>query len=94
MMIFAIISFLVGATLGLRFDVLVLVPAILFQLVVVLVVNAALGVGPWLVVLTVPIIALETGYLGGAATRLIVAAARVVRSRSATKPTTVSDPAL
>lgn len=94
MTLFAIISILAGATLGLRSDVLILIPAILIQLVVALVANAAFSIGPWLVVLVVPVVALQVGYLGGAATRLIVAAARVARSRSAARSPAVSDPAL
>jgi hypothetical protein len=67
------ISILVGAGLGSRFRVLVLLPAIAISLVVIATIDRVHGVGSWSIVeqTVLAVVALQVGYLvGAAATRL------------------------
>ena len=91
----AIIIFLVGAALGRRFEVTILFPAIPIGLVSAVATAILLGGGVWLTVLAISIasVALEIGYLVGAATRLIAAANHTPRSHAA-EPTAISHPVL
>ena len=78
MTMLAMTAMLIGALLGLRFKVLILVPAIIIG-------SATLGIGMahsnslWftLLAMVLAITALQMGYLGGAVIRFVSAGARV-----------------
>jgi hypothetical protein len=78
MILLAIVSILIGALLGLRFRVFILVPAITFALVLVIGVGVARESGIWWIALEMVVVAtaLQLGYLGGSA----FAATRAARS--------------
>jgi hypothetical protein len=69
MILLAIVSILVGALLGLRFRVFILVPAITFALALVIGVGVAREAGIWWIALEMVVVAtaLQLGYLGGSA---------------------------
>jgi hypothetical protein len=73
-MVIALVNLLLGALLGLWFEVLVLVPAVLLAAVIVGIDGWAhsLGLSKIIVTLVVSAIALETGYLGGAAASALI----------------------
>jgi hypothetical protein len=68
----AIFYALIGAILGLRFTVMVLMPAIALSVVVIIGINVAWGTGLWMAAIetVIALISVQFGYLGGAATRL------------------------
>lgn len=74
----AITATLVGAVLGLRFKVLVLLPAIAICLASIAAGSLALAIGPWraLTAMIVATIALQMGFLAGSGIRLFVAGGR------------------
>src|SRR5215470_19595925 len=74
----AIVHTLIGAVLGLRFKVMVLVPMFAISLIAIAGVNAALGTGLWmtLIEMVIAVTSTQVGYLGGAAIRLFLAAPR------------------
>lgn len=92
MMTLSMISFLVGAALGQRFKVMVLMPA----MAIVLVLAAGTGVThaqtAWSIVLTTAIAAtcLQIGYLIGIFIRHVVVAALSRRSSPLTSPETTA----
>ena len=76
MFILAMISFLAGAMLGLRFKVFVLVPAIGLALAVVAVNGIGVQDGVWRLVGTFVVVAtfLQLGYVGGNILRFVICA--------------------
>ncbi|MDT4743678.1 hypothetical protein [Bradyrhizobium sp. WYCCWR 12699] len=76
---FLIFSFLVGAVLGQRFRVLVLLPVTFALVLTVLPVMTSLGVLDGLKAAAFAAIALQAGYLFGSAARFSLAAARAAR---------------
>ena len=74
MTMFAMIAVLVGATLGLRFKMLVLVPAILVGMAATLAIGLARDSGSWSILLSifVGLTALQIGYFGGAFIRVVI----------------------
>jgi hypothetical protein len=83
MIILVILSILFGAALGTRFKVLVLFPAIFVSAALIAGATAAHGSSVWSAVLSMAVSAtgLQMGFLGGVATRFVVAAARAPRLR-------------
>jgi hypothetical protein len=83
MLALALTAALVGAVLGLRFKVLVLVPAIAIFVALIAAASLALAIGPWraLIAVVVATIALQIGFLGGSGTRLFVAGGRTWAAR-------------
>jgi len=90
MLSLAIVFALVGAVLGSRFRVMVLVPTIAVSLLVIAATNAAIGAGLWMAAIEVviAIIAVQLGYLSGAAIRLFLATPHdaVRHTSTATRP--------
>ena len=84
MVMLLIFTMLIGAVLGMRFKVLVLVPAT--ALVVLLIAAAGIahgdGAGVILLAMVLAAVGLQMGYLGGTGTRFAMAAARAPRLRS------------
>jgi hypothetical protein len=80
---FAILSFLIGAVLGHRFKVLVLVPTIVVGAAVAIGFGIARGDDVWLIGLTVTLVSvcLQIGYLCGAVIVSLVIASRATRIR-------------
>jgi len=79
------ICFLVGAVLGLRFKVLILVPAIGFSVLVVTVNGIVLGESVWrlALVMVVAATAIQLGYIGGTVAQLLFrAAGATLRSKA------------
>jgi hypothetical protein len=78
MLILMAIGILVGAVLGLRFKVLVLVPVICVALAIVLVDGIARGDGLWWLALAMVVIAtsLQLGYILGIVVRFVLGAVR------------------
>jgi hypothetical protein len=76
-----IVSTLVGAVLGMRFRVFILVPAIVVGCLAAICGHVAFRVGLGATFAAVALIAvgLQIGYLGGIATRFVIAATRVAR---------------
>jgi hypothetical protein len=74
----ASICFLVGAVLGLRFKVLILVPAIGFATVVVTANGIVIGESLWRLasVVVVAAMAIQLGYVSGTVAQLFFGAAR------------------
>jgi hypothetical protein len=97
MLIPAIISVLVGAALGLRFNFFILVPTVGLALAVVAVTGIALGNGIWRLVATMVVVAafLQLGYIGGSVLRFIIGAMRATDHSKVSMPTSagVSRPA-
>ena len=93
MFLLAIVHTLIGAVLGLRFKVMVLVPMFAISLIAIAGVNAALGTGLWmtLIEMVIAVTSTQVGYLGGAAIRLFLAAPRGAAAER-TSPNTVSRP--
>lgn len=79
----ALLALLAGATLGLRFKVLALVPAIVLEDVAVLVVGSAQAKSlVWLVcAVVIATVAIQFGYLGTAVVSSLVRAARRGRDK-------------
>ena len=82
MSIVVILALLLGAVLGMRFKVLVLLPAIACAVIIVATGGIASGVhGLAIVVMAVVAsICLQLGYFGGVMTRYVMVAARAGRS--------------
>jgi hypothetical protein len=74
MLSFIILSTLTGAVLGLRFKVLILVPAIVLVAAVTLGVGITHGdgLGSLLLAMLLAITGLQMGYFGGTVTRLVI----------------------
>jgi len=86
MMILILIGILVGAVLGLRFKVFVLVPVICIGLAIVAVDGVARGDDPWLLAISMIVIAtsLQVGYFGGG---VVMGSARGIRHGAVSLPT-------
>jgi hypothetical protein len=76
-----ILSVLIGAVLGMRLKVLILIPAIGLFVIGVAGIGTARGDGIWLVASTVVLaaICLQLGYVAGSTTRFVMAATRIRR---------------
>jgi hypothetical protein len=74
-------SLLVGAVLGIRLKVLVLVPAIGFFVIAIAGIGVARGDAFSTIAsaIALTVVAIQLGYLGGSATRFVLVAARVSR---------------
>ncbi len=85
MMILALISLLAGAALGLRFKVLVLVPAIALTLLMAAGTGLGGGDSLWTVLLMAAAAgaSLQIGYFGGAIIRYVMATTRIGGLRTA-----------
>ena len=79
MTMLAMTAMLIGAMLGLRFKVLILVPAIVIGSAATLGIGMAHSNSLWsiLLAMALAITALQMGYLGGAAIRFVSAGERV-----------------
>jgi hypothetical protein len=88
MAIFIPVLFLVGAVLGMRFKVLILIPAIGFAVGVVLAAGIAGGasLAAILAATALASICLQFGYLGGIGTRYSMALIRTARSQQRFAP--------
>jgi hypothetical protein len=88
-MMLVLIGILLGAVLGLRFKVLVLVPVICAALPVVVVAGIARGDGLWQLVLAMIVIAtfLQLGYVLGIVVRFVMVAARAPNRGRVSIPT-------
>jgi hypothetical protein len=82
----ASIAFLIGAALGLRFDILTLVPAIGLALVGIVAAGIGNGdpIGSVVVTMVLVASALQIGYLAGSAMRFVMAPSRVPADASPT----------
>jgi hypothetical protein len=89
----AILGGLLGAVFGLRFKVLILVPAILLGMIVVTATGLTRGDGTLAILLAAALVAtaLQLGYLGGIFTRFVMAASRAPRSRAIWNHRPISD---
>jgi hypothetical protein len=78
-----LLVFLLGAILGMRFKVLILIPVIAFALIAILVGGVTRGdsVSAILFAIALVSIGLQLGYLTGIATRYTIALARAGRLR-------------
>lgn len=74
----AITTACIGAILGLRFTVLVLVPAMIVSSIAIFGIGIAYGDSPWSMVIAVllAITALQIGYLAGSVIQFVVAKTR------------------
>ena len=81
MTMLAMTAMLIGAMLGMRFKVFILVPAIVTGSAAILGIGTAYNNSLWSILLSMvlAITALQMGYLGGAIIRFVSAVARVVR---------------
>ncbi len=79
MILLVIISLLAGALLGLRFKVLILVPAIIFTFISTLGLGIGHGDGIWSILLAIvfAVTAVQMGYLGGTFTGFIIPGHRI-----------------
>ena len=86
MMIHAMTAMLIGAVLGLRFKVIILIPAIIIGSAATLSIGMAHSSNLWLVLpaMVTAITMLQLGYLGGTIVRFVVARARVHSDSPAT----------
>jgi hypothetical protein len=87
-MILAMICFLIGAMLGLRFKVLVLLPAIVVLLVATISVGIARSDSGWAILLATALgmVSLQLGYLAGTCTRFIPGHGRACKMRKTSLP--------
>jgi hypothetical protein len=95
MTIYIICCALIGAVLGLRYKVLVLVPAIGCALLVTLVTGIARAEGAWAILAASAAVAtvVQIGYLAGTLTRFTVAGTRRAGRRHAwSRTATLSEP--
>ena len=85
-MMLAMMTLLIGALLGLRFRVFILVPAIVVGSAAILSVGMARsdGIWPTLLAMLLAITALQVGYLSGAVIQFLVAKARVSKNSRGT----------
>jgi hypothetical protein len=83
---FAIIAVVAGAVIGTRYNVLILVPAVMFAMLFAVMAGVAPGGGFWSVTLMTVLLgtAVQVGYMAGAALHIVVETAWVglVRGRS------------
>jgi hypothetical protein len=88
MLALAIAFAFIGALLGLKFKVLVLVPTIVIAMTAIMSISIARGTGLALPMIgtVFAVIAVQVGYLIGAALRLILAAARDARVQHLAHP--------
>jgi hypothetical protein len=95
MIMLALVGALAGAVLGLRYKVLILVPAIWLGVVLVVAVGIGHGDGAGSIALACAALAtaLQLGYLAGTFTRFTIAGARAARHRSGWSRTAVNRPA-
>jgi hypothetical protein len=79
----AIISLVIGAVLGLRYNALVLVPAVVFAVLVAVITGIARADGFWSIVLTTVLlgVTVQLGYLAGAAISAVVESIRAARGK-------------
>ena len=80
MVTFTIVSVLVGALLGMRFRVFILLPVVLLTVAIVAAVGLARESGAWRILLEIVVVmaALELGYLGGSVgARILVGVTQV-----------------
>jgi hypothetical protein len=91
-MMFITCCALAGAVLGLRYKVLVLVPAIGLALLVTVVTGSARADGAWAIVAACVAVAtvVQIGYLTGTLTHVVMAGARGARLRRAWSRTTAA----
>lgn len=77
-----ILSSLTGVVLGLRFKVLILVPAMVLVAAVTIGIGIAHGDGLWSLLLetVLTITALQVGYLGGTIVHFVIVGARHIRA--------------
>jgi hypothetical protein len=78
---FALIGVVVGIVLGLRYKILILVPAVLFAMIFTIMVGVARADSFWSIVLTTValVTAVQLGYLAGIAIHAAIAAIRPPR---------------
>jgi hypothetical protein len=94
MLILAIVSFLIGVSLGLRFTVLILVPAIGLALALVAANGIVAEEGIWRLVSSMVVVAtfVQLGYLGGNVLRSVIFGARAADHGSTSMPTSTEVP--
>ncbi len=83
MITIAITVLMLGALLGTRFNVLILVPVTLIAVVDVALICLATGLNPPWAAIALAMLALDLGYLGSTAIRFVVAPALLIRSTPA-----------
>jgi hypothetical protein len=88
MIALTIIGLMLGAILGLRFRVLVLVPVTLFGIVGIALVSLAAGLNISWMAVALATLGLDLGYLGMTAMRFVIVPAQ--RLRGAPAPATLS----
>jgi general stress protein CsbA len=71
---FAIIAVVAGAVLGTRYNVLILVPAVMFAMLFAVIIGVARGDGWWSLTLMTVLLgaAVQVGYVAGAALHIVV----------------------
>jgi len=86
MMMLAITTMLIGALLGQRFKVLILLPAIVIGSAAIFAFGMAHSNGLWSILLATAftITALQLGYLGGSVIRFVIAEARIHKDSART----------
>jgi hypothetical protein len=74
----AIIGVVAGVVLGLRYKILILVPAVLFAMILAIVIGIGRADSFWSIVLTTValVVAVQLGYLAGIAVHAVIAAIR------------------
>jgi hypothetical protein len=89
MLILAAIGLLVGAALGLRFSVFILIPAICFALIIAAIDGIAGGHEVWWIASTMVIVAtsIQVGYIGGVVVRSASEVMTVTRDDRRRMPT-------
>lgn len=94
MLTLAIISLLIGVSLGLRFTMLSLVPAIGLALALVAANGIVVEEGIWRLVGSMVVVAtfIQVGYLGGNVLRLVIFGTRAADHGSASMPTSTEVP--
>jgi hypothetical protein len=77
----AMIGVVVGIVLGLRYNILVLVPAVLFATILAIIIGIGRADSFWSIVLTTValVVAVQVGYLAGIAIHAVIAAIRPPR---------------
>ena len=87
-MALAIGSLLVGSILGLVFDVLILVPAVLIAAILAVIDGWIQGLGISGIILTIAVsaVALEIGYLSGAGASMLILKSRIFRASDIAAP--------
>jgi hypothetical protein len=77
----AIIGVVAGIVLGLRYKILILVPAVLFAMILAIIIGIGRADSFWSIVLTTValVVAVQLGYLAGIAVHAVIAAIRPPR---------------